>query len=813
MNGEPRSPTIAPQALLEQAAFVRRLAFAILRNDADADDTAQDALARGLTNGPSDPGALRSWFAAVVRNLAHGLRRREARLGARERRASHREGSASVIDAVARQETLRAVVDAVDALHPSSREVVLLRHFDGLPPREIAVRLGVPVETVKKRLSRAHRALRASLAVEEPQARARRLSALASFAGIELELSSLVTATGGAVMAWTGKSAAVGATVLLALGCGAWHLLGRGESRGGSGGAAQAPVVRTADAPAAPELAGTRTVSRPAAPASAPARSLGDVRHSWIHGQRGRVRLLLPRDWTDPNPGRWDLPEAGRWVGPLKGGGSALWAVLARSEADAWLARLTDVSEAGLTIGDRGARMFRGSETANGLDLCVRVIRLAPLDGFEEPFAFVASVPANAPAEVDETIDLILSHVRLTPLPAAISAAVGEVPGDMVEIAVFLDGEPAVGGVTIERWSGETTFQEDGTWGGRTRTPSGEIPLALDGRARFDRLEAGDYEVTIRGPMIGAHRISTTITGRAPVPHPRLVLALGAGVLRGRAFSRDGRLATGATVRFNAADRAYGPLIVLGEAQVDADGRYELRGLPLWSGILSLELPALEGMPQASRREHVDLRSANPLEQDLGDGRPLPVWRGSVLDGSGHSVAGPGTLNLVRLQPEPGRWWLEQAVIRRDGKFEARVAPGAYRVTGQVVRPDAPPRTLDGLEIEIPPLGLERDVVVGGGTLVILVRGADGAPAAGVDIDIEPVAATRSWSRGQRTDETGVARFQGLPAGRYRITTTEGTATLRGGGQPEVEVRGPSPTTSVELELLATEPSPPPSGR
>ena len=216
-------------------------------------------------------------------------------------------------------------------------------------------------------------------------------------------------------MAWTGKSLAVSAAAFLVLGYGAWHVLGRSDSREGQDGVAEEPVVRKADTPAPLELAGTKSASRPAAPSPTPTRPLGDVLRSWIHGQRGRVELRLPREWIDSSPWRWDLPEAGRWVGPVKGGGSALWAVLARSEADAWLARLADVSEAGLTIGDRGARMFRGSETANGLDVRVRVIRLSPLDGFEEPFAFVASVPANAPAEVDETIELILSHVRVTP--------------------------------------------------------------------------------------------------------------------------------------------------------------------------------------------------------------------------------------------------------------------------------------------------------------------------------------------------------------------------------------------------------------
>src|SRR5439155_19684950 len=63
----------------------------------------------------------------------------------------------------ARAETVRAVGEAVASLPEPLRAVVLLRHYDALPPREIAARLGVPVETVYARLKRAHQRLRERL--------------------------------------------------------------------------------------------------------------------------------------------------------------------------------------------------------------------------------------------------------------------------------------------------------------------------------------------------------------------------------------------------------------------------------------------------------------------------------------------------------------------------------------------------------------------------------------------------------------------------------------------------------------------------
>jgi RNA polymerase sigma-70 factor (ECF subfamily) len=58
----------------------------------------------------------------------------------------------------------RAVVDAVLALPEPCRVAVLLRFFDELPPREIAERVGAPVETVRTRIKRGIELLRTRLA-------------------------------------------------------------------------------------------------------------------------------------------------------------------------------------------------------------------------------------------------------------------------------------------------------------------------------------------------------------------------------------------------------------------------------------------------------------------------------------------------------------------------------------------------------------------------------------------------------------------------------------------------------------------------
>ena len=67
-----------------------------------------------------------------------------------------REGAASVEEVVALEEALKKMLS-------ESREVLMLRHLDGLSYKELAERLGIPIGTVMSRLFRARTELRAVL--------------------------------------------------------------------------------------------------------------------------------------------------------------------------------------------------------------------------------------------------------------------------------------------------------------------------------------------------------------------------------------------------------------------------------------------------------------------------------------------------------------------------------------------------------------------------------------------------------------------------------------------------------------------------
>ena len=123
-----------------------------------AEELAQEALARSVrhwdTVGRMEaPGA---WVHRVAVNLANSSFRRSAA----ERRALRRRPLGESVEDPD-SATIVAVRQAVAALPPRQREVVILRFFHDLPVRAAATRMGCAEGTVKGLLSDAIRSLRA----------------------------------------------------------------------------------------------------------------------------------------------------------------------------------------------------------------------------------------------------------------------------------------------------------------------------------------------------------------------------------------------------------------------------------------------------------------------------------------------------------------------------------------------------------------------------------------------------------------------------------------------------------------------------
>lgn len=142
---------------------LRRFGRTLARNREDADDLVQIAVERALTRTEQwQPGTrLDSWIFRIMQNAWIDETR------ARERRGqtfvAEEEGEHVGVSTLDAQIDAIAVRKAVAQLNDDQRAVVGLVLVEGLPYREAAEVLGVPIGTLTSRLARAREALQALL--------------------------------------------------------------------------------------------------------------------------------------------------------------------------------------------------------------------------------------------------------------------------------------------------------------------------------------------------------------------------------------------------------------------------------------------------------------------------------------------------------------------------------------------------------------------------------------------------------------------------------------------------------------------------
>ncbi len=153
-------------------AAAQRLAQQILRTEEAAADAVQDALIKVHRALPRfQDGNFRSWLLRIVTNTCYDYLRSQRRratvslddfvepTGAEfaQLRADERQNPEML---VTQQESLNYLLQAINALPAWHRDVVLLVDVHGYDYNEAAELLGLPLGTVKSRLSRARSALR-----------------------------------------------------------------------------------------------------------------------------------------------------------------------------------------------------------------------------------------------------------------------------------------------------------------------------------------------------------------------------------------------------------------------------------------------------------------------------------------------------------------------------------------------------------------------------------------------------------------------------------------------------------------------------
>ena len=145
------------ERLAECGPLAYRVARGVLRNDADAEDVAQEALLRAYRRFDRlrDAQRFRGWLVRIVFRLALDRARSAKRREVRETewaQPARRPAPATAEELAASSEFQAHFDRALDALPEKLRLVLLLAAMEGHTLDEVAAMLGLPVGTVKSRL-------------------------------------------------------------------------------------------------------------------------------------------------------------------------------------------------------------------------------------------------------------------------------------------------------------------------------------------------------------------------------------------------------------------------------------------------------------------------------------------------------------------------------------------------------------------------------------------------------------------------------------------------------------------------------------
>jgi RNA polymerase sigma-70 factor, ECF subfamily len=142
------------ERLAECGPLAYRVARGVLRNSADAEDVAQEALLRAYRRFERlrDRRRFRAWLVRIAFRLAIDRTRSSKRREARENLWSQPVPRPSTEDLAATSEFQGHLERAVDDLPEKHRLVLLLAAMQGHSLEEVGEMLGLPVGTVKSRL-------------------------------------------------------------------------------------------------------------------------------------------------------------------------------------------------------------------------------------------------------------------------------------------------------------------------------------------------------------------------------------------------------------------------------------------------------------------------------------------------------------------------------------------------------------------------------------------------------------------------------------------------------------------------------------
>jgi RNA polymerase sigma-70 factor (ECF subfamily) len=140
-------------------------------NESDSEDAAQEALYRAYRQLAKldDPARFRSWAMRITSNAALDLmRRRKKTVSIDDERlppdmVTSEAAGDDAGEAAEQEETRRLIVEAIESLPEPYHLCAVLRYIEELPYRDMAERLGLREDALRKRIHRANQMLRKKL--------------------------------------------------------------------------------------------------------------------------------------------------------------------------------------------------------------------------------------------------------------------------------------------------------------------------------------------------------------------------------------------------------------------------------------------------------------------------------------------------------------------------------------------------------------------------------------------------------------------------------------------------------------------------
>lgn len=709
------------ERLLAEAPFVHRLARSLVGDDAD--DVVQQAYLHALQQAPASIRDPRTWLSAVVRNLVADWRRRRMRRERREASVAIPEVPSSA-ELLAVEEARRALITAVDALPGHLRTVVLLRYYEGLAPRHIAARLGLPTKTVWNRLHAGLNVLRRALDDERDGGRRAWLLPLVPLAAAPRplpwgELLPAAVGVAGAsfgVMLMTTKTKLLVAAATLAVLAFVWAPWWAQPEQPGSGTGVDVGATTAASAPFADEgHQGERTSDAPSertASETPPVAATGEL-------------IVRVRYAEEPFPAagivvragqRLDNPLLEPWVtATTDASGAAHFAALPPGKTIARCGLNWRITRAEVVAGERREceLVLEPAMTVHGI---VVDATGAPVPG--------AAIETISPASRDDivthiatsgvdgtfvlrgcTVHLLLGARTANHAASQLYYVTGEPgsrrdarlvltePGGNVAATVVDERGVAVAGALVVIGPGKVT--------GIMSTDQGAPPLPAHGQTddagRFEAIgvPVGDQPVVVLAPGHAPWRGTCLVAAAATVP-VRVRLTAGA-ICNGSVRDEQGRGVAAVQV----VTQPLGDLMPLSTRTAE-DGSFTLTGLPIGESVL-----------KAVHQDHgrataTVLGDANaPARCDLTLTFGLSL-RGTVVDDSGKPV--PHVEFILRSEG-PGDEWYQTAHGRADGTFRVPECPQGRTLAVEVKALEHLPTTLTGVDPSQGPLEvrLQRD--------------------------------------------------------------------------------------------------------